>query len=145
MNQNNALIVFQDKKIRRIWFNDEWWFSAVDIIEALTESKRSRKYWSDLKKRLTEEGFELSAKIGQLRLISSDGKSYLTDCANTKNMFRIIQSITRTACETAVFQATFFIIYFYCQPILSSTSPSLSRFSPIPAQSPSFIESSISS
>ena len=76
-DQDKALVVFQGKKIRRTWFNDEWWFSVVDIIEALTESRRSRKYWSDLKNRLTEEGFELSAKIGQLKLISSDGKSFV--------------------------------------------------------------------
>ena len=57
MDTNKALVVFQGKKIRRTWFNDEWWFSVVDIVEALTESDRARKYWSDLKKRLTEEGF----------------------------------------------------------------------------------------
>ena len=69
MDSEKALVVFQGKKIRRTWFNDEWWFSVVDIVEALTESGRARKYWSDLKTRLTEEGFELSAKIGQLKLL----------------------------------------------------------------------------
>ena len=93
MDKNNALVVFEGKNIRRIWFNDEWWFSVIDIIEALTPTARARKYWSDLKVKLTEEGFELSEKIGQLKLISADGKFYLTDCATTKNMFRIIQSI----------------------------------------------------
>ena len=95
----NALVVFQGKKIRRKWFNDEWWFSVVDIIEVLTDSTRPRKYWSDLKKKISEEGFELSEKIGQLKLMSSDGKKYLTDCANTKNMFRIIQSIPSPKAE----------------------------------------------
>ena len=99
MKSENALVVFQGKKIRRTWFNDEWWFSVVDIVGALTESERARKYWSDLKKRLTEEGFELSAKIGQLKLASSDGKFYLTDCVNTKNAFRIIQSIPSNKAE----------------------------------------------
>ncbi len=99
MESDKALIVFQGEKIRRILFNDEWWFSVVDIIGALTKSTRSRKYWSDLKKKLTEEGFELSAKIGQLKLVSSDGKSYLTDCVNTKNAFRIIQSIPSKKAE----------------------------------------------
>ena len=94
-----ALVVFQDKKIRRTWFNEEWWFSIVDIVEALTESGRAKKYWSDLKKRLTDEGFELSAKIGQLKLVSADGKSYQTDCVNTKNAFRIIQSIPSKKAE----------------------------------------------
>ncbi len=97
--QDKTLVVFQGKKIRRTWFNDEWWFSVVDIIEALTESGRARKYWSDLKKRLMEEGFELSAKIGQLKLVSTDGKAYHTDCVNTKNAFRIIQSIPSKKAE----------------------------------------------
>jgi len=93
MNPEKALVVFEGKNIRRTWFNDEWWFSVVDIIEALTKTDRARKYWSDLKVKLTEEGFELSEKIGQLKLMSTDGKFYATDCATTKNMFRIIQSI----------------------------------------------------
>ena len=96
---DKALVVFQGKKIRRTWFNDEWWFSVVDIVGVLTESGRARKYWSDLKTRLTEEGFELSAKIGQLKLVSADGKSYQTDCVNTKNAFRIIQSIPSKKAE----------------------------------------------
>ena len=99
MDKDKALVVFQGKKIRRIWHKKEWWFSVVDIIEALTESERARKYWSDLKVKLAEEGFELSEKIGQLKLLSSDGKYYETDCANTKNMFRIIQSITSPKAE----------------------------------------------
>src|SRR3989338_6367378 len=98
-DSDKALVVFQGKKIRRTWFNDEWWFSVVDIVGALTESDRARKYWSDLKKKLTEEGFELSAKIGQLKFVSADGKSYLTDCVNTKNTFRIIQSIPSKKAE----------------------------------------------
>ena len=99
MEQTNALVVFQDKKIRRIWHNNEWYFSVVDVVEALTESGRARKYWSDLKNRLIEEGFELSAKIGQLSLVSTDGKFYATDCANTQNIFRIIQSIPSPKAE----------------------------------------------
>ena len=75
MDSDNTLVVFHGEKIRRKWFNDEWWFSVVDIVEALTEIGRARKYWSDLKKRLTEKGFELSAKTGQLKLVSADGKS----------------------------------------------------------------------
>ena len=99
MIDNKALVVFQGKEIRRTWFNDEWWFSVVDIIEALTQTDRARKYWSYLKVKLTEEGFELSEKIGQLKLMSADGKFYSTDCANTKNMFRIIQSIPSPKAE----------------------------------------------
>ena len=96
---DKKLAIFQNHKIRRIWFNEEWWFSVIDIIKALTESGRARKYWSDLKRRLTDEGFELSAKIGQLKLAFSDGKSYLTDCINTKNALRIIQSIPSPKAE----------------------------------------------
>lgn len=99
MEQNKALVVFQGKNVRRTWFNEEWWFSVVDVIGILTESDRARKYWSDLKVKLTEEGFELSEKIGQLKLMSTDGKFYSTDCANTKNMFRIIQSIPSPKAE----------------------------------------------
>lgn len=82
---DKALVVFQGKKIRRAWFNDEWWFSVVDIVEALTETGRARKYWSDLKAKLGDEGLELSEKIGQLKLAAEDGKLRFTDCANTKN------------------------------------------------------------
>ena len=82
--QDKVLVVFQGKKIRRTWFNDELWFSVVDIVEALTESDRPRKCWSDLKVKLTKEGFQLSEKIGQFKLIADDGKYYLTDCVNAK-------------------------------------------------------------
>jgi len=99
MDANNALVVFQGTQIRRKWFNDEWWFSVVDVIGTLTASDRARKYWSDLKVKLAEEGFEVSEKIGQLKLPAEDGKLRETDCANTKNMFRIIQSIPSPKAE----------------------------------------------
>ncbi len=90
----DKLAVFQGKRIRRILHDGEWWFSVIDIIEVLVGSERPRKYWSDLKKKLLLEGYDqLSEKIGQLKLQSTDGKFYATDCANTETMFRIIQSI----------------------------------------------------
>ena len=98
-DSDKALVVFQGKKIRRTWFNDEWWFSVVDIVGVLTQTDRARKYWSDLKTKLQDEGFEVSEKIGQLKLMAEDGKLRLTDCANTKNMFRIIQSIPSPKAE----------------------------------------------
>ncbi len=98
-NPDKALVVFQGKNIRRTWFNDGWWFSVVDIIGALTQTDRARKYWSDLKTKLQDEGFEVSEKIGQLKLMAEDGKLRLTDCATTKNMFRIIQSIPSPKAE----------------------------------------------
>ncbi|MBM4341194.1 MAG: Bro-N domain-containing protein [Deltaproteobacteria bacterium] len=95
-----SIAVFKGKGIRKTLHNNEWWFSIIDVIEALTGSERPRKYWSDLKKKLLEEGFEeLSEKIGQLKLQSSDGKFYATDCANTETMFRIIQSVPSPKAE----------------------------------------------
>ena len=98
-NKDKSLVVFRGKEIRRTWFNDEWWFSVVDIVGTLTRTDRARKYWSDLKTKLQDEGFEVSEKIGQLKLMAEDGKLRFTDCANTKNMFRIIQSIPSPKAE----------------------------------------------
>jgi len=82
------------KQIRKILHQDEWWFSIIDVIEVLVGGDRPRKYWNDLKKKLLQEGYEeLSEKIGQLKMASSDGKFYATDCATTETLFRIIQSI----------------------------------------------------
>ena len=99
MDENNALVVFQDKKIRRTWFNDEWWFSVVDIVEILTESDNPRNYWSMLKVRELENNIELSTFCVQLKLMAEDGKLRETDCANTKNIFRLIQSIPSKKAE----------------------------------------------
>ncbi len=97
---DSKLVVFQNKEIRRTLHNGEWWFSIIDVIEALIHSERPRKYWNDLKKKLLQEGYEqLSEKIGQLKLPASDGKLYATDCANTETMFRIIQSIPSPKAE----------------------------------------------
>jgi hypothetical protein len=94
------IAVFKGRQVRKIIHNGEWWFSIIDVIEVLTESERARKYWNDLKRKLLEEGYnELSEKIGQLKLVSSDGKHYETDCANTETMFRIVQSIPSPKAE----------------------------------------------
>ena len=98
MEQTNALVVFQDKKIRRIWHNNEWYFSVVDVVEALTESPTPRQYWGKIKDREFEE-IKLSPIWVQLKLPSVDGKYYTTDCANTQNIFRIIQSIPSPKAE----------------------------------------------
>lgn len=95
----NKLVVFQGKNIRRVLHNDEWYFSVVDVVEALTGSSIPRRYWSDLKAKLEAEGFQLYDKIVQLKLEASDGKKYDTDCANTKNVFRISQSIPSPKAE----------------------------------------------
>lgn len=95
------LIIFEDKKIRRAWHQDEWYFSIIDIVEALTNSSIPKRYWTDLKRNLLEvEGsIELYEKIVQLKLPASDGKNYSTDCANTETIFRIIQSIPSPKAE----------------------------------------------
>lgn len=90
---DDKLIVFQDEKIRRKWHDEEWYFSVIDVVQVLTNSNNPRNYWSMLKKRELKEGIELSTNCVQLKMTSSDGKSYLTDCANTKSLFRIVQSI----------------------------------------------------
>ena len=95
----NKLIIFQGKQIRRTWHNNQWHFSIIDVIHALDASSIPRRYWSDLKVKLKEEGFELYDNIVQLKLLSSDGKNYNTDCANTKSMLRIIQSIPSKKAE----------------------------------------------
>ncbi|GJM36305.1 MAG: hypothetical protein DHS20C18_53060 [Saprospiraceae bacterium] len=92
--KQHKLILFQEKEIRRVWHKEEWWFSVIDVVEVLSESKNPRRYWSDLKRKLKKEGYnQLYENIVQLKLEASDGKQYKTDCSNTETMFRIIQSI----------------------------------------------------
>jgi hypothetical protein len=98
--ETTKIAVFKGKEIRKTIHKNEWWFSITDIIEALTGNERPRKYWNDLKKKLIKEGYaEVSEKIGQLKLESSDGKKYLTDCTNTETVFRIIQTIPSPKAE----------------------------------------------
>lgn len=95
------LVVFKGNQIRRVLHNYEWFFSVIDIVQALTESKNPRRYWSDLKTKLKEEeGFsEVYEKIVQLKLEAPDGKMRETDCANVETLFRIIQSIPSKKAE----------------------------------------------
>ncbi|KKR53421.1 MAG: Prophage antirepressor [Parcubacteria group bacterium GW2011_GWA1_40_21] len=91
---------FRKKEIRKIIYHNEWWFSVVDIIAALTDSAQPSKYWTAMKARVSnEEEFQLSTICRQLKLESSDGKKYETDCANTEGIFRIIQSIPSPKAE----------------------------------------------
>ena len=101
MDKNSAIKLFNQNEIRTHWDdeNECWYFSVVDVIQALTGSERPRKYWSDLKTKLKKEGSELSEKIGQLKLIASDGKFYKTDVADTEQLFRLIQSIPSPKAE----------------------------------------------
>jgi hypothetical protein len=96
---DNVLVVFQGKNIRRIWHENQWFFSVVDIVAILSESKDPRTYWKVLKHRLRDEGSEVVTNCNQLKLPASDGKYYETDCANTETIFRIIQSIPSPKAE----------------------------------------------
>ena len=94
--------LFEGNEIRSIWNSEEeeYYFSVVDVISVLTESKIPRNYWSDLKRKLKDEGSQLHEKIVQLKMISKkDGKSYLTDTLETKDIFRLIESIPSPKAE----------------------------------------------
>lgn len=94
IKENKELVLFENRKIRRQEYKGEWYYSIVDVIEILSQSNRPRKYWDDLKKKLeNEENFEVSEKIGRLKMVAKDGKNRLTDCANRETIFRIIQSV----------------------------------------------------
>ena len=94
MEDNKELVLFESKKIRRKEYNDEWYYSVVDVVEILTESSNPNAYWRKLKQRLNTEGNESVTNCHQLKLSSKkDGKKYKTDCANRETIFRLIQSI----------------------------------------------------
>lgn len=101
MKKETAIKLFETKQVRSLWNAEEekWYFSIVDVVGAITDSDRPRKYWSDLKAKLEIEGSQLSEKIGQLKMKSSDGKMYLTDVADTEQLLRIIQSIPSPKAE----------------------------------------------
>ena len=87
----NDLALFEDHKIRRIYDkkSDTWFFSVVDVVGALTDSTNAGAYWRKLKQRLTQENSEVVTKCHGLKLQASDGKKYLTDCANTEYRRRV--------------------------------------------------------
>ena len=97
----NKLVVFKGKNIRRVLHNNDWHFSVIDVVAALTDSENPRRYWSDLKRKLAEEeGFsELYEKIVQLKMEAPDGKMRETDAANAETLFRVIQSIPSPKAE----------------------------------------------
>ncbi len=110
---SNKIQLFEQQKVRTVWDKDteKWWFSVVDVIAVLTESERPRKYWDDLKRKLKEEGselfndisnqdgFQMSEKIGHLKMLSPDGKMRLTDVADIEQILRIIQSVPSKRAE----------------------------------------------
>lgn len=92
------LAIFEGKQIRKIIHDGEWWFSVIDVVEVLSESPTPRQYWGKVKKREFAD-LQLSPVWVQLKLEATDGKKYATDCANTKGLFRIIQSIPSPKAE----------------------------------------------
>jgi len=101
MTKEKAIKLFHDKKVRVHWDEDKekWYFSVVDVIGILAENTRPRKYWNDLKKKLMDEGSQLSENIGQLKMQSADGKFYKTDIADTEQLLRLIQSVPSPKAE----------------------------------------------
>ena len=95
MAKQNTIKLFEEKKVRTIWDDKEekWYFSIVDVVGILTDSPNPRNYWKVLKNRLKKEGSELVTNCNQLKLVSSDGKYYKTDVADTEQILRLIQSI----------------------------------------------------
>jgi len=99
-DSQGKLVVFGAKQIRRVWVDEQWYFSIVDIVAALTDSDNPRDYWYRMKRREQESsGIELSTLCRQLKLTAADGKSYKTEAVNTEAAFRIIQSIPSPKAE----------------------------------------------
>ncbi|MBS7310506.1 MAG: Bro-N domain-containing protein [Treponema sp.] len=102
MPENTQIKLFEEKKVRSIWDENElqWYFSVIDVVEVLTESVNPRDYWFKMKKRVhSEDGLELSTICRQFKMTAQDGKMRETDCANVKSLFRIIQSIPSPKAE----------------------------------------------
>jgi hypothetical protein len=101
MTQHPSLQLFENKKVRTLWDDaqEKWYFSIVDVIQVLTESTIPKRYWSDLKKKLSKEGSELYDNLVQLKMPAEDGKYYKTDVADSEQLFRLIQSIPSPKAE----------------------------------------------
>ena len=101
MEENNKIQLFENQSIRTAWDeeNEEWFFSIVDVIKVLTESKDPSAYWRKLKQRLTEEGNETVTNCHGLKMKAADGKRRMTDVANTEQLLRLIQSIPSKKAE----------------------------------------------
>jgi len=98
--ETTKIALFNGKGIRKIIYNNEWYFSVVDVVAVLTDSNNPRVYWNAMKARVkSDDGVQLSTICRQLKLEASDGKKYETDCANTEGMFRIVQSIPSPKAE----------------------------------------------
>ena len=97
--ENSHLIPFEGKEIRKLWYDEQWYFSVVDVIEFLTDSSQPSRYWADIKKRSEKESSQSFAFCERLKLPRPDGKTYPSDCANTEGIFRIIMSVPSPKAE----------------------------------------------
>jgi len=98
---DKQIAVFQETTIRRVWHENQWWFSVIDVVGVLSESAIPKRYWSDLKRKLAQEAGsgQPYEKIVRLKLVAPDGKQRETDCADTETLFRIVQSIPSPRAE----------------------------------------------
>lgn len=99
IKENKELVLFENSKIRRQMYEGEWYYSIVDVVDILTESKDSMSYWRKLKQRLNKEGNESVTNCHGLKMLAKDGKLRETDCANRETIFRLIQSIPSSKAE----------------------------------------------
>lgn len=98
--ENEKLALFEGKQVRKLFYKNDWWFSVIDVISILSDSNIPKRYWSDLKIKLSKEGFsQVYENIVQLKLIAFDGRKRLSDCADTKTLLRIIQTIPSPKAE----------------------------------------------
>lgn len=101
MKKSNSIVLFNQKQVRR-FYNEKketWYFSVIDVIGVLVDSTIPKRYWSDLKNKLKDEGGEVYEKIVQLKFVASDGKKYATDCFSTEDLLRVVQSIPSPKAE----------------------------------------------
>ena len=101
MKQNEAIKIFEEKKVRTLWDVEleQWYFSIVDVIEILTNSPNPQVFWRVMKKRLKDEGNETVTNCNGLKMLAADGKMRMTDVADTEQLFRLIQSIPSPKAE----------------------------------------------
>ncbi len=99
MDEDKGVLIFGDKRIRRVWREEDWFYSVVDVVGVLSGSVDSRKYWNKLSQRLREEGSEVVTNCHRLKLEAADGKMRETDCLDKEGIFRIIQSIPSKKAE----------------------------------------------
>jgi prophage antirepressor-like protein len=97
--KDNELTPFEGKEIRKVWHDEQWYFSVIDVIEILTDSPKPKRYWTDLKRRTEKESGQTYSFCVPLKLLASDGRKRLTDCANAEGILRIVMSVPSPKAE----------------------------------------------